>query len=155
MRIPGIRSIESRPLILGMEVLEIVQIICHWMRLFGHRMPCSARTAGSSPQPASTSPPKIWDTATGRTRHTLRGHNARLYSVAFNPDATRLVTASARPDGDRLGRGQREASPCAQGAHEQHVQLAAVQPERAAGSPPEVGMTRSGSGMRRPGKPSE
>jgi hypothetical protein len=29
MRIPGIRSIESRPLILGMEVLEIVQIICH------------------------------------------------------------------------------------------------------------------------------
>lgn len=38
---------------------------------------------------------KVWDTATGRERHTLRGHTARLYSVAFSPDATRLVTASA------------------------------------------------------------
>lgn len=38
---------------------------------------------------------KVWDTATGRERHTLRGHEARLYSVAYSPDGKQLVTASA------------------------------------------------------------
>jgi WD40 repeat protein len=36
----------------------------------------------------------VWDAATGRERHTLRGHQLWLCCVAFHPDGKRLATAS-------------------------------------------------------------
>ena len=35
----------------------------------------------------------LWDTATGRHRGTLKGHTARVASVAFSPDGRRLVSS--------------------------------------------------------------
>jgi WD40 repeat protein len=37
---------------------------------------------------------QIWDAATGRVVHTLRGHSGRVTWVAFSPDGTRLASAS-------------------------------------------------------------
>ena len=37
---------------------------------------------------------RIWDTATGRARTTLTGHNGPVTGVAFSPDGTLLATAS-------------------------------------------------------------
>ncbi len=37
---------------------------------------------------------RIWETATGRTVHTLEGHRGAISHVAFNPDGTRLASAS-------------------------------------------------------------
>ncbi len=37
----------------------------------------------------------IWDAATGKELHTLRGHGAEVEAVAFSPDGKRLVTGSA------------------------------------------------------------
>jgi WD40 repeat protein len=42
----------------------------------------------------------IWDIASGALLATLRGHNEYVYSIAFSPDGTRIVTAS----GDRTAR---------------------------------------------------
>ena len=38
---------------------------------------------------------KIWDTATGKTSVTLKGHTDGINVVAFSPDGKRIVTASA------------------------------------------------------------
>lgn len=40
-------------------------------------------------------PPQVWDVASGRCVHTLRGHNDEILDVGFNATGSRLVTASA------------------------------------------------------------
>src|SRR5205823_6126087 len=35
---------------------------------------------------------KIWDPATGRERHSLKGHKAWIRSMAFSPDGKRLAS---------------------------------------------------------------
>jgi WD40 repeat protein len=37
---------------------------------------------------------RIWDAATGRDIAVLRGHDDTVYSAAFSPDGSRIVTAS-------------------------------------------------------------
>ncbi|MEZ4403457.1 MAG: protein kinase [Kofleriaceae bacterium] len=37
---------------------------------------------------------RLWDTATGTIRATLRGHRDGVFALAFSPDGTRLATAS-------------------------------------------------------------
>lgn len=37
---------------------------------------------------------KIWDAASGRLAHTIRGHGNYIRGVAFSPDGTRLASAS-------------------------------------------------------------
>jgi WD40 repeat protein len=39
----------------------------------------------------------VWDLATGKARHTLRGHEAGVFSVAFSADSKRLATGGGRP----------------------------------------------------------
>jgi len=38
---------------------------------------------------------KVWDATTGTVLHTLPGHAAGIYGVAFSPDGTRIATASS------------------------------------------------------------
>jgi WD40 repeat protein/DNA-binding SARP family transcriptional activator/class 3 adenylate cyclase len=38
---------------------------------------------------------RVWDAATGRLRHTLLGHSGLVWSVAWSPDSSRLVTGGA------------------------------------------------------------
>jgi WD40 repeat protein len=38
---------------------------------------------------------RVWDSATGHLIAILSGHDAQVYSAAFSPDGTRVVTASA------------------------------------------------------------
>ena len=37
---------------------------------------------------------RLWDTATGAARHTLRGHLGRVFAVAFSPDGKLAASAS-------------------------------------------------------------
>jgi len=37
---------------------------------------------------------RLWDTATGAHRKTLKGHNGPVYAVAFSPDGTTVASAS-------------------------------------------------------------
>ena len=37
---------------------------------------------------------RLWDAATGKALVTLEGHTDRVWSAAFSPDGTRVVTAS-------------------------------------------------------------
>jgi WD40 repeat protein len=37
----------------------------------------------------------VWDARTGRLRYSLRGHSGLVFSVAWGPDSTRLVTGSS------------------------------------------------------------
>ena len=60
---------------------------------------CRARRSrptapGSSPPPADDTA-RVWDAATGRELATLSGHGDGLWSAAFSPDGTRIVTASS------------------------------------------------------------
>jgi WD40 repeat protein len=43
---------------------------------------------------------RIWNTASGRLLHILRGHHGHVHSAVFNPDGTLVVTAS--DDGTRI-----------------------------------------------------
>jgi WD40 repeat protein/DNA-binding SARP family transcriptional activator/class 3 adenylate cyclase len=38
---------------------------------------------------------RVWDAATGRLRHTLLGHGGLVWSVAWSPDSSRLVTGGS------------------------------------------------------------
>ncbi len=38
---------------------------------------------------------RVWDLATGQSIATLEGHSARVWSVAFSPDGTRLASGSS------------------------------------------------------------
>jgi len=38
---------------------------------------------------------RVWDTETGALRYSLRGHSGLVFSVAWSPDSSRLVTGSA------------------------------------------------------------
>jgi WD40 repeat protein/tRNA A-37 threonylcarbamoyl transferase component Bud32 len=42
---------------------------------------------------------KVWDAATGQEIHTLRGHEAEVYGVAFSPDGRFLASASGEQNG--------------------------------------------------------
>jgi WD40 repeat protein len=37
---------------------------------------------------------RFWDAATGKEITVLRGHDGRVYSAAFSPDGSRIITAS-------------------------------------------------------------
>ena len=41
-----------------------------------------------------TTPPRLWDVATGEELHTLAGHTDSVISAAFSPDGKLVVTAS-------------------------------------------------------------
>jgi WD40 repeat protein len=41
----------------------------------------------------------VWETATGRKLHTLRGHPGRVMSIVFSPDSRRIVSAGADGSG--------------------------------------------------------
>ena len=55
---------------------------------------CSAPTARDSPQAVRIRRWKVWDLATGQETLTLKGHTAKVWSVAFSPDGSRLASAS-------------------------------------------------------------
>jgi len=38
---------------------------------------------------------RVWEAGTGKLQHTLLGHGGRVYSVAWSPDSSRLVTGGA------------------------------------------------------------
>jgi WD40 repeat protein len=38
---------------------------------------------------------RVWDTSSGQTLLTYKGHTAAVYSVAWSPDGKRLASASA------------------------------------------------------------
>ena len=40
---------------------------------------------------------KLWDVATGKNIATLKGHRARVRSLAFSPDGKKLVSCSSYP----------------------------------------------------------
>ena len=46
---------------------------------------------------------KLWDSATGRELHTLRGHTDVVWDVAFLPDGRRIASAG-RPDREVVDR---------------------------------------------------
>jgi WD40 repeat protein len=64
-----------------------------------------AAALGSSQDAADPGEVKIWDAADGREVHTLKGHSQAVWSVAFSPDGTRLVTCSCIPFGNGSGEG--------------------------------------------------
>jgi WD40 repeat protein len=37
---------------------------------------------------------RVWDGATGKLLHEIKGHGARLSSARYSPDGTRIITAS-------------------------------------------------------------
>ncbi|QES46522.1 hypothetical protein DEJ50_00255 [Streptomyces venezuelae] len=41
---------------------------------------------------------RLWDVATGKTRHTLKGHTDQVYTVAFSPDGSLLATGGRDAD---------------------------------------------------------
>jgi WD40 repeat protein len=54
----------------------------------------SSRLYWLSPQAGEEWAGKVWDAVTGRELFTLKGHNGRVYDVAFSPDGHRLATGS-------------------------------------------------------------
>ena len=81
---------------------------------------------------------KVWDAATGQETRTLKGHSARVTSVAFSPTAQRLASASDDQDGEGVGRRDRTGNPHPQGAH-RPGQRAWRSARRHSGSPPPSG----------------
>ncbi|HEX6398931.1 MAG TPA: hypothetical protein VF108_00495, partial [Actinomycetota bacterium] len=51
----------------------------------------------------------VWDAATGRLRHTLRGHTGAVLAVAWSPDSSRLVTGGSDGTAKVWGVGRRGA----------------------------------------------
>jgi len=64
-----------------------------------------AAALGSSQDARDPGEVKIWDAASGREVFTLKGHTQAVWSVAFSPDGTRLVTCSCIPFGNGSGEG--------------------------------------------------
>jgi WD40 repeat protein len=79
----------------------------------GRRLACGGGNTFRSNTPARVT---VWDAATGRQLLTLLGeHSGPVTGVAFSPDGTRLASASAGIDYQRLLRGDLQALTAAKG----------------------------------------
>ena len=93
-----------------------------------------------------------------RELHVLEGHTDRVYSAAFSPDGTRVVTASADQTARLWDAATGKALATLEG-HTDQVMLGGVQPGRHAGGHGVLGSDRAavgrghGQGARHPGRP--
>ncbi len=53
---------------------------------------------------------RLWDAATGRELHVLRGHEDLVLSAQFSPDGKTVVTASWDQDRAPVGCGNRQGT---------------------------------------------
>ncbi len=70
-----------------------------------------------------------WQRKVSSGHTTFQGHTGVVWGVAFSPDGSRIASASARRDGESMGRGDRPGDAHAQGAYQPSLRRG-VQPRR-------------------------
>jgi WD40 repeat protein len=89
-------SVRVWDLATGQEVMYLQQRHSVWGVAFSPDGRLLAGATGDYKNPKGGIPGEvlIWDVSTGRLLHTLKGHKACVWSVAFSPDGRRLVSGS-------------------------------------------------------------